>query len=249
MSDAHSNPRALETALADAEGLGCERFVFLGDITGYGYDVRKALNLVRRRFQIVLKGNHDSACLGQEPPMVLELCRNYDIDVAQGRTLSERASKWLRSRPFVHSESGAAFTHGDFVDPSQWGYIMRSREARESFLVRRESLLFCGHTHVAALWELDEDCNVRQDRLFRRPAFEPELKEVALVEGRRYIVNVGSVGYPRNDYCATYVIWDPEERRVSFRRLPFDFRNYVLDMVRNKVELPGWLVQLFVNDR
>ena len=93
MSDAHSNPKALEIALADAVEQGCERFIFLGDITGYGYDVKKTLNLVRRRFQVVLKGNHDSACLGLEPKWVTDYCRNYDIDLAQGRTLSERAVK------------------------------------------------------------------------------------------------------------------------------------------------------------
>lgn len=250
MSDAHSNPKALELALADAEKMGCERFVFLGDITGYGYDVKKTLNLVRNRFQVVLKGNHDSVCLGEESEAEVSLNPNYDIDVAQGRVLSERARKWLKSRPYTHEESGAAFTHGDFIDPSHWGYIMRARNASESFLIREESLMFCGHTHYATLWEeLDADHNVHEERLFKYPAIEPELKTIKLRKGRRYIVNVGSVGYPRNEYCSVYVIWDTEARTIGFRRLPFDFKNYVLEMVKHKVDLPMWLMQLLMSAR
>ena len=245
MSDAHSNPKALEIALADAVEQGCERFIFLGDITGYGYDVKKTLNLVRRRFQVVLKGNHDSACLGLEPKWVTDYCRNYDIDLAQGRTLSERAVKWLKARPFTHSEAGAAFTHGDFLDPSDWGYILRVREASESLQVRKEDLLFCGHTHAATLWETNADGGVAERRLFKYPAFEPELKTVKLVKGRRYIVNVGSVGYPRNDFCSTYAIWDPTACEVSFRRLPFDFKGYTMEMIKHTVDLPNWLVELW----
>ena len=43
MSDAHANPRALTTALEDAAKFGCRKYALLGDITGYGYDVRTTL--------------------------------------------------------------------------------------------------------------------------------------------------------------------------------------------------------------
>ena len=67
MSDVHANPAALEKALKDARAVGCEKFILLGDITGYGYDPKRALELVRENFDVVLMGNHDSACLGLEP--------------------------------------------------------------------------------------------------------------------------------------------------------------------------------------
>ena len=62
MSDVHANPAALAAALADARRRGCNRFVMLGDTTGYGYDVKEAMRLVRESFDVVLMGNHDSAC-------------------------------------------------------------------------------------------------------------------------------------------------------------------------------------------
>ena len=73
MSDAHANPLALKTALADARSLGCEKFIFAGDITGYGYDAKTTLNLVRENFDVVLLGNHDSACAGLEPAWEVQM--------------------------------------------------------------------------------------------------------------------------------------------------------------------------------
>ena len=67
MSDAHANPLALETALADARAARCGKFILLGDVTGYGYDPKRTLDIVRRNFDVVLMGNHDSACAGLEP--------------------------------------------------------------------------------------------------------------------------------------------------------------------------------------
>ena len=72
MSDAHANPLALKTAIADARSFRCEKFIFAGDITGYGYDAKATLDLVRKNFDVVLLGNHDSACAGLEPVWVVE---------------------------------------------------------------------------------------------------------------------------------------------------------------------------------
>ena len=65
-------------------------------------------------------------------------------------------------------------------------------------------------------------------------------------KGSRYIVNVGSVGYPRNDLCATYAIWDSETGRVTLRRLPFDFKVHIMRMLDRKVNLPMWLCDLLM---
>ena len=75
MSDVHANPKALETALSDARAAGCDKFILLGDVTGYGYDPKKTLELVRANFDVVLMGNHDSACVGLEPEWEVKM--NY----------------------------------------------------------------------------------------------------------------------------------------------------------------------------
>jgi diadenosine tetraphosphatase ApaH/serine/threonine PP2A family protein phosphatase len=55
------------------------------------------------------------------------------------------------------------------------------------------------------------------------PEFEPRPVTVGAEAGRRYIVNVGSVGQPRDrDPRACYAIWDLEARAVTIRRVLYD---------------------------
>lgn len=243
MSDAHANPAALEAALADARALGCDRLVLLGDVTGYGYNVRRTLSLVQENFDIVLMGNHDSACTGLEPLIVVLLLRNYDIDIKQREVLSEEELEWLRSRPLFFAEGDAAFVHADFKNPSAWNYIFSAYDAFVNFHSRPERILFCGHTHHAAVWEMTGRGAVRPklQRYLSIPAHKADRRSFELKDSSRYIVNVGSVGHPRADKCSTYAIYDTDKNRVTIRRLPVDLAAYETALVENDVSVPLWL--------
>lgn len=248
MSDAHSNPQALEAALADARRLGCGKYVFLGDVTGYGYDVKSTLRLVREHFDVALMGNHDSACLGQEPLHEVMMNPNYDIDRAQRDELTEEEVDWLRGRDYIHRIRSAAFVHGDFCDPKGWAYVFSTEDAVRNLFARNERLLFCGHTHHAAIWEQTAKGTFRGRFVKRlmRPATETESVTVKLAEGNRFVVNVGSVGYPRNDLCCSYGIYDGASGSVTIRRLPFDFSAYIKNMLACRIDLPSWLYELLM---
>ena len=251
MSDVHANPHALDTALADARRLGCTRFLLLGDVTGYGYDAKSSLDAVRSAFDVVLLGNHDAACAGLEPEWLVMANHNYDVDRAQRETLAEADLAWLRALPEVHSEFDAAFVHGDFSPPLAWNYVFSVPDAAGCFLARDERVLFCGHTHHAAVWVREDDGAVvpKFEARLSRPATKAESASFALAKGCRYVVNVGSVGYPRADLCSTYAIYDTEKARVAVRRLPFDFKDYVMSMLSRKVQLPMWLCDLLAGAR
>lgn len=246
MSDAHANPVALETALKDARALGCKKFLFLGDITGYGYDVKKTLSMVRENFDVILLGNHDSACLGREVSINDRMNPNYDLDRQQHGILSESELKWLGEREFFRSVDGMALAHGDFTRPEGWNYILGALDALQSFASRPEQLMFCGHTHHAAVWKASGDAKVTcpSAKRIKCPASEPETVVFKRANGARYIVNVGSVGYPRSDLCATYAICDPSADSFTVRRLPFDFKSYVTEMLSRGIGLPAWLYRL-----
>ena len=79
-----------------------------------------------------------------------------------------------------------------------------------------------------------------------RPAVRAESISFKMNPESRYIVNVGSVGYPRNDLCCSYGIYDAATRRVTVRRLPFDFKSYIQAMLDRKIQLPVWLLRLLV---
>ena len=246
MSDVHANPKALEMALADARRLGCGKFILLGDVTGYGYDPKGALEIVRKNFDVVLMGNHDSACTGLEPEWEVEMNNNYDLDRQARELLTEEERAWLRGLGYLHEEEGFVCAHGDFTQPKMWNYILYSEAAERNFLARAEGLMFCGHTHVAAIWERTAKgvCRPKLERHFMHPAARAESISFRMNPASRYIVNVGSVGYPRNDLCSSYGIYDAAMRRVTVRRLPFDFKSYIRAMLDREIPLPVWLLQL-----
>ncbi len=251
MSDVHANPKALEEALADARRLGCGKFILLGDVTGYGYDPKGALECVRRNFDVVLMGNHDSACAGLEPEWEVEMNNNYDLDRQAREQLSEEERAWLRGRDYLHEEEGFVCAHGDFTQPKMWNYIFYSEAAERNFSSRAEGLMFCGHTHVASIWEQTAKgvCRLKLEKRFRYPAVRAESISFRMNPASRYIVNVGSVGYPRNDLCCSYGIYDAATRRVTVRRLPFDFKSYIHGMLDRDINLPHWLCQLLLQAR
>ena len=251
MSDAHANPEALETALVDARKARCGKFILLGDVTGYGYDPKRTLELVRKNFDVVLMGNHDSACVGLEPEREVKANYNYDFDRMARKLLTKEERDWLRGREYLHAEKGFACTHGDFTRPQSWNYIFCCEDAVRNFFSRDESLMFCGHTHVAAIWEQTAKGIFRPklEKRFMRPAVRVESVTFRLNPASRYIVNVGSVGYPRNDLCCSYGIYDADAQRMTIRRMPFDFKSYVTEMLDRRLNLPGWLCQLLLAAR
>ena len=243
MSDVHSNPGALETALLDARAAGCGKFILLGDITGYGYDPKRTLELARKNFDVVLMGNHDSACVGLEPEWDVKMNNHCLLDRKARELLTDEERAWLRARGYTHEEAGFVCTHGDFTDPSAWNYTSDCEKAELNFYTRDERLMFCGHTHEAAVWEMTGNgkCRQKAAEILRRPAQDAESVTLALDQTSRYTVNVGSVGYPRFDLCSTYCIYDAGAQTITIRRLPFDFNTYIAEMLGSEYRLEDWL--------
>ena len=122
--------------------------------------------------------------------------------------------------------------------------LQQASESYDELLnIRGDGIMFCGHTHHAAVWELSGKGMVRPrlERRFSSPALRNETSTIRIRAGSRYIVNVGSVGYPRNDRCASYAIYDDEAKSISMRRLSFDFKDYVAKMLDHGIRLPRWL--------
>ena len=226
LSDVHANAEAYQRVLADAEENGAEKIVCLGDIIGYGPMPSEALIFVQTTADIVLTGNHDAAVSGRiKAEDFIDLAG--DAIVRHRELLTRENLLYLRSLPYTAEIEGALCSHGDFVSPPDFNYVETNEDARSNFDATDTQLLFVGHTHVPAIHLTGPSGAV----------YRLDAQDFVAETGKRYLVNVGSVGYPRESdgVClSTYVLYDSETKTVRFRRLPFS----VASMLQRGKERP-----------
>ncbi len=212
VSDIHANMAAWRNVLTDIADLRTEKIICLGDILGYGPDPVAVLESVYQLVDVTLQGNHDAA-----------VCRRMSTDSFYGlaadavshsrEKLAPAALKWLQALPMTHAEPDFRCAHGDFSDPQAFRYITEPADALPSWRATDEQLLFVGHSHVPGIFVTGAS---------GKPHFIPPC-DFELEPGKRYIVNPGSVGYPRaGDGRSSYCVYDSATSTVSFRQLPFD---------------------------
>ena len=213
LSDIHANESALRHVLADARAAGAERVICLGDVVGYGPLPKEALALVRSSAAVTLAGNHDDAVSGRQgADDFIDLAG--DAVKRHREALDPDALAWLRALPYTCEFEGALAAHGDFTDPKAFNYIDDEQVAKANFEATDVPLLFVGHTHAPCLFLTGQSGKV----------YRLDAQDFVLEDGKRYIVNPGSVGYPReaNGQCfSSYAIYDSSARSVFFRQLPF----------------------------
>lgn len=213
ISDIHANLEALEAALNDAASHGATEIVCLGDIVGYGPLPRETLRRVRETARIILAGNHDDAVSGRCNadgfiPLATEAVSRHRA------ALSTEELNALRDLPYTVAQDDMAFAHGDFSNPSAFNYIETPDSAAASFAATHAGILFVGHTHEPRVFRLGAIGTIES-----RPP-----QDFVREADTRYIVNVGSIGYPRTSdgICeSSYVLYDTVSKSVKFRRLPF----------------------------
>ncbi len=215
LSDIHANLAALEAVLEDAKKAGYDAAWCLGDTVGYGPEPDACVAQVRTLRAKTVVGNHDWAALGR---MDLE---DFNPEAARAvewtqEHLNPESLAWLNLLPSQPIEEGEfTLTHGSPRNPV-WEYILYPSTARANFDHFTTQFCLVGHTHVPALYVLQEsDASVR--------ALAPAIgKPIALRDGWRIILNPGSVGQPRDsDPRAAYAILDTaavtwEARRVAY---------------------------------
>jgi len=233
ISDVHSNPKALDAVLEDAWNNNADKIICLGDVVGYGPDPAGAIALVRDTCDVVLMGNHDAAVVGvrNTDGMIESAADGVRLNRAQ---LSKEDLDWLASLPYAYSADGFDCAHGSFADAEKFYYTYEHSDAKRSLSISSAQFQFVGHTHISAVWALDQtlQTNFRDPRIDGAFSADPE---------RRYVVNVGSVGYPRVENGSVYVLFDSATGNVAFRRLPFDYETYADDLRSNGAEIPFWV--------
>lgn len=214
--DIHANLEALEVVMADCREHGVTDYLCTGDVVGYNASPHECLDIIRALNCPVVKGNHDHYVSSEQN--LNEFHPNAAAVVEwTRRQLSEDEMEWLRSLPFTAAKMGITLVHATMDNPEGFGYVFDHLQADANFICQKTPLCFHGHTHCPLIYEK------QMTGIYRIDAEGLQSDTFRLVPGRKYFINVGSVGQPRDgDPRASYVLYDPAERRVTFRRLAYD---------------------------
>ena len=220
ISDIHANLEALKRAFEIIDEKKVDKVYCLGDIVGYGASPNECISLLEERDVSCIIGNHDQA--------VIDLTRTADLNRFARAALEWTSSQltpahteFLSRLPFEIRAHDCLFVHSSPDDPEEWNYIVSDDDAREYFRYFTEAICWVGHSHVSGVYCEDDSTD-------------------EVEKGKRYIINVGSVGQPRN-----------RDRRLSFGILDADawkyehvVSEYDVELARKKIieaGLPSYL--------
>ncbi len=213
VSDLHANPVAWNAVLADLSAIGAARIVCLGDVVGYGPDPAGVLESVYRHVDAFVMGNHDAVVAGKMSPECFNDHARRMVEWSAAR-ISARGRAFLGRQPLVLDAPAFACVHGSPCRPAAFDYVISPDEALAAFGATDRQLVFVGHTHQPGIAVLGASGVAHM-----LPGQDFELER-----GKRYIVNAGSVGDPRDDDPrASYCLFDDATGTIQFRRVAFDY--------------------------
>ena len=216
LADIHGNREALTACLADAERRQADRYVFLGDLVGYGADPGWVVDRVMDyagRGALAILGNHDSAAAGADESM--NETAQQAIEWTR-RQLSAAQRGFLENLPVSITDGARLYVHASAYQPREWHYVLDSHSARESIGATPAHQTFCGHVHVPALYHLSLTGKLIE--------FTPTAgMAIPLLKGRRWLAVLGAVGQPRDhNPAACYALLDETQNTVTYIRVPYD---------------------------
>jgi predicted phosphodiesterase len=193
--DIHGNLEALEAVLEDMQIQSIVRTVCTGDVVGEFANPRECLAIVQALGAVMVKGD-------------------WDEKAATGRIssqLTDEERDYFRALPLERTLDSFTVVHASLNQPESWREIFSGDDAESSFRNQKTDLCFCGHTQLPQVFIRDTEVHNFGYKFF-------DVKP-----GIKYLINVGSVGEPRDgDWRASYAIYDSVAKKVTLRRLPFD---------------------------
>ena len=223
LGDIHSNLDALNVVLEDCRSQGVTDFLCTGDVVGYNACPHECMDIIRELGCPVVVGNHDFYVASRQNLDDFNPAAAAVVEWTR-RQLSEDELSWLRVLPFTRTQMGITLVHSTMDNPENFGYVFDNLQAEANFLNQKTPVCFHGHTHCPMIYEKSMN-----------GVFRIDAQDFTLPMGRKYFINVGSVGQPRDgDPRATYVIFDPKERTVRYRRLAYD-----IEAAQERIRLAG----------
>lgn len=218
-SDVHANWEALQAVLSALSKENIDEYLCLGDLVGYGSNPGECVEAVKEVSRITVAGNHDWASIGLFSTAYFNT-QAAEAIIWTGQRLDEASREFLGSLELTYANDDLTLVHGSLNEPDMFNYVTDIWEAEWTFNLLHSGVCFIGHLHVPGVFVRHSD-NIHY---FSWDSFK-------LSPEKKYIVNVGSVGQPRDGNPeAAYCIYDSQAQQVEIKRVAYD-----VQAARNKI--------------
>jgi predicted phosphodiesterase len=212
ISDIHANLEALEGCLNEIDKIKPDRLICLGDLVDYCAQPNEVISKITNKCDIVILGNHDEAQIDYS--LSDGFSANAYISSLHTRGVIEREYvNYFKSLRYSHSENGLLFVHASAYRPEKYQYILDEQDAELNFESFDEKICFIGHSHVPAVFE-QNGYDIKM------------MSGEKLNKNSRYIINVGSVGQPRDgNPKLSFGVFDTDKYEYNLIRLEYDVKS------------------------
>ena len=234
ISDIHGNLEALEAVLLDIKKERIDAIYCLGDIVGYYPEPEKCVNLVMKNAKSAITGNHDYAAIGRID--IHNTFTRYACIAMEWtqKHLSRASIAYLADLPLTQViDKDILLAHSTPSNPDGWAYLFMDSDELvfDAFSSFSQRICFNAHTHYPVIMTLQDDKIILHKE-----------KRIRLVPDQQYLINVGSVGQPRDrDPRSCYAIYDKNMQEVTLKRVEYDYKT--TQMKVRKEGLPEFLAQ------
>lgn len=211
------------------------RYIFLGDVVGYGPNPDECVSLLRSlaNVQAVL-GNHDAAVLWKYSPYRMNLHAQKSLFWTM-KQLRQENLNYINGLDYTFEEESTCYCHSMPHQPENWMYLNNKNTALLTFMKTSFATIFISHTHLPLAISQENNWKIKLKRVKAG-------ESVDLVENKRWIINCGSIGQPRDGLTqGSYCLYDDKEKNVLFQRFDYDFESTASKIIH--AGLPEYLAR------
>lgn len=218
ISDVHANLQAVEACFKRIDEIKPDCIICLGDLVDYCGEPNEVIEIIRSRCNVVVIGNHDEAQFNYL--LSKGFSENARISSEHTRTVINPVYiDYFKTLSLTRSEEGLLFVHSSPALPQKYKYILTEEQAALNFASFGERICFIGHSHIPVIYEEYENSAYK-------------VNHTSLRSDRRYIINVGSVGQPRdNDRKLCFGVFDSDKFRFRYERIEYDIRSAAVKII------------------
>ena len=212
ISDVHANLEALNAVMDEIESMNINQIFCLGDTIGYGANPEECANIIQEKCDICLMGNHEAAVVGN---LDISYFTQYAKDAAlwTREHISKETLRWAINLPLLSTMHNFTLIHGSLYQPEMFNYVQTIADAEHNFKALETEILFLGHSHQPLAFFNTE------------PMTYTLGPEIELDNSDKVIVNIGSVGQPRDENpLSCFAVYDSDENIVELFRVKYDYK-------------------------